>query len=620
MKINLLTINLVLVSILTGQQNQSTIISALKTARMLEKKGDVNGAIAVHEGILTNNPDNTQSIQSLKILFLNYQKYEKGIEFFRTRLSQNPNNLKNYSELGQLYYLNGQKKEATTIWYNGINKFKHNRSFYRIMISMFGKYGLNQDIEKILEKGKATFGKSFLSYEAGVYYQTHQMYDKAMDQFILHLIHEPNRNGIIERRILQMSDEEDALKTIENKLIIASKSEPIKILNVLSEFYFKQQKYLQAIKIKKEWTDSGKKDFNEWLKFANNLREEGAYNYSIDAYEFILGYKLNSKITGKALLGLAQTFEDQIIPTNDNHIIPYFFDQNIFFEDPFGVYTSISSENLKTSLSIYDSLLTSPIQSPVIAEAYFRLGNIQYKILQDFDQAYYLFNKALNNKPKKTLKHKINLRIADVLLATGQTEEAIGFLRREMKINPDSEIALKNILIQFLINDPELTLKQVDSSFLALNPLEPSFNDLMELKTLLTKYYINSEIDKSAFTYFQKSEFYLRQKKIGDAIEELNFLIKSFPDAKIVPLVKLRLGLLHYRLESYYKALEYALSLDETDFSDKGIILAGQIYETKLFEIDNAIKQYMRIIDKYPNSIFSEPIRYHIRNLQNTGS
>ena len=70
----------------------------------------------------------------------------------------------------------------------------------------------------------------------------------------------------------------------------------------------------------------------------------------------------------------------------------------------------------------------------------------------------------------------------------------------------------------------------------------------------------------------------------------------------------------------YYKALEYALSLDETDFSDKGIILAGQIYETKLFEIDNAIKQYMRIIDKYPNSIYSEPIRYHIRNLQNTGS
>ena len=77
---------------------------------------------------------------------------------------------------------------------------------------------------------------------------------------------------------------------------------------------------------------------------------------------------------------------------------------------------------------------------------------------------------------------------------------------------------------------------------------------------------------------------------------------------------------MHYRLKDYEKALKYALSLDNTDYDDKGIIFAGQIYEMKLFEIDNAIKQYMRIIDEYPNSVYSEPIRYHIRDIQNKGS
>ena len=142
----------------------------------------------------------------------------------------------------------------------------------------------------------------------------------------------------------------------------------------------------------------------------------------------------------------------------------------------------------------------------------------------------------------------------------------------------------------------------------------------MELKTLFTKYYSGNEIDKSAFVYFQKSEFYLRQKKIGDAIEELDFIIRSFPEAKIIPLVKLRSGLLYYKLKNYDKALEYALSLDGTDYSDKGIIFSGQIYEMKFFETDNAIQQYMRIIDDYPQSIYSEPIRYHIRKIQNKGS
>ena len=160
----------------------------------------------------------------------------------------------------------------------------------------------------------------------------------------------------------------------------------------------------------------------------------------------------------------------------------------------------------------------------------------------------------------------------------------------------------------------------MDSSFFSLNPLEPSFNDLMELKTLFSKYYSEDKVDKSAFAYFQKSELYLRQKKIGNAIEELDFIIRSFPEAKIIPLVKLRSGLLYYRLKDYEKALKYALSLDNTDYDDKGIIFAGQIYEMKLFEIDNAIKQYMRIIDEYPNSVYSEPIRYHIRDIQNKGS
>ena len=93
---------------------------------------------------------------------MDHQKYEKGINFFKTRLSQDPHDFRNYSELGEFYYLNGQLKDANNIWYNGINKFKHSRSFYRIMISVFGKYGLDENISKTLDRGKNTFGKSFI--------------------------------------------------------------------------------------------------------------------------------------------------------------------------------------------------------------------------------------------------------------------------------------------------------------------------------------------------------------------------------------------------------------------------------------------------------------------------
>ena len=69
-----------------------------------------------------------------------------------------------------------------------------------------------------------------------------------------------------------MSDEKDAIPFVEDKLLKASKLYPNQILNMLSEFYFKQQKYDLAFKTKKEWTGEGNKDFSEWLKFANDLR------------------------------------------------------------------------------------------------------------------------------------------------------------------------------------------------------------------------------------------------------------------------------------------------------------------------------------------------------------
>ena len=597
-------------------QDFSSIRASLKTAGLLERRGDIDGAIAIYKGIVDKDPSHRPSIQKLKSIYMNYQRYDDGIKFLRGRLAKESNNIKIFAELGEFHYLNGQEKEAIAVWSKGLSKFKNNRLVYRLMVSTYGKYGLDDDLNKILINGRKRFGQSFLSYESGVYYQARRVYDKAMEQFILHLIHETNQNGIIERRILIMSDQEDALPVIEKKLINASKQRPGKILNILSEFYFKQQDYDKAYKVKSEWSSLGKKDLNEWLTFANDLRKERQYKHSINAYNYILEKNIDGNLAGKILLGLAQTFEDQIVPANEGDLIPYFFDNNIFFEDPFQIYSSISSDHLSSSLALYDSMLVSLKRSPLLAKACFKLGEIQYRILQDFDQAYVLFNRALQNNPDKKLKLKIILRISDVLIARGQSKEALGYLKRQIKQNPMLSIELKKILVHFLIDDPDSTIQIVNESLFKISPLDGAFNDLMELKNFLTKYYSTNNEDRVAFAHFLKAEHYLRQKKIGDAIRELVYINTELSSSKIIPLTNLRLSLLHYRIKDYDNALQFAFSLDETEFADKGIILSGQIYEKKIFDLDKALEQYMRILDEYPSSIFSEPIRYHIRDIK----
>ncbi len=96
---------------LTGQ-NQASINASMKTAKMLERRGDIDGAIAVYKGVLLNSPSHHQSIRSLKSIYRNNQKYADGIQFLRERLAQFPNDIKTYSELGEFHFLNDQKKEA----------------------------------------------------------------------------------------------------------------------------------------------------------------------------------------------------------------------------------------------------------------------------------------------------------------------------------------------------------------------------------------------------------------------------------------------------------------------------------------------------------------------------
>ena len=45
--------------------------------------------------------------------------------------------------------------------------------------------------------------------------------------------------------------------------------------------------------------------------------------------------------------------------------------------------------------------------------------------------------------------------------------------------------------------------------------------------------------------------------------------------------------------------------------------MSGQIYEQFYGDPSKALEYYMRIINDYSDSIFSEPIRYHLRKIKN---
>ena len=597
-------------------KDSSLLNASLKTARFLENKGDIDAAILIYKDIIQENPYHHIAAQRLNSIFTTHKRYKEGIAFLEMRINVQPNNYKLFSELGEYYYLNGQEGVAFSIWNDASTKFKNNRSYYRQMLTIYSKYGLDDSIDEILDDGRKRFGKAFLSYESGVYYQAKGAYDKSMDQFILNLIHEPRQAGMIERRILLMSDKEEAIAIIDKKLKKFSKIFPLKLLNITSEYHFKKQNYSEAYEYKLKWVLLNKKGYKELIKFGNQLRDENQFKFSMDAYKFILKHSAEPRMKGKALLEMAKTFEKQIVPLNQDYLIPYFYDDNIFFKNPFEIYSLISEEHLETSLELYDSILVSLDDSPILSEAYFKLGKIHYKILQDFDKAYLLLNQSLSKNDDKSFRKEVLISITDVLIAQGQIGSALELVQKELGNNISPQLNMRKILIHFLKNNADYTLDVIDSTMLTMESNSNLLNDLMELKSIIEKYYSDSSIDQTAFTHFLKAENYLRMRKVGDAINELIFINNNFNNSKVLPLANMRLSLLYFKLNDFQMALETCSLLQDTDLYQKALIFSAEIYEKKLLEKDKALQLYMKILNEYPSSVFSEPVRYHIRSIQ----
>ena len=415
-----------------------------------------------------------------------------------------------------------------------------------------------------------------------------------------------------------MSDDSEAKDIIEIKLLETSAKYPDILLPTLADHYFKHRDYFNSYKTYLEWADKGFFNAKKWLDFANSLRKEKSYLLSIKAYEFALKQDLREYQVGESLLGLAKTFEDQISPIEEKDIIPFFYNDNMFFEDAFQLYSKISPENLQSSLAIYDSILVSIPESSLITEAQFRLAEIQYRIIGDFDKSSTLYMTALSQNPPIELAKKIVLRIGDVLLAKGNFNETISFLDSIYSVYKMPEVKNKLVETYLFSGRPDTVLTIINEIFTTINPTNNTFNDLMEVRDIINHYYSEvDEISKTAFIEFLKSEYLLKQGKISEASQLLDYIIKNNKDLELVPLISLRRAIVLMRLKKFDQALSQVQSIENTIFADRSIIMSGQIYEQIYNNTQKALTYYMRIINDYSDSIYSEPIRYHIRRLNN---
>ena len=596
--------------------------SAFIQAMAMEQSGNLDGAVQIYNQILYGNPNHQQSYLQLRNIYTKTGDPASAIPLVTKWLKTHPNDLQSSLALGEFYFRNQEEEKALAVWQHFRNTQLNNQTSYRLLLQSYIRFGQTKAMASLVLKGRKQFNEPyFLAIDLANYYQSRQTYDRSLNEYMILIKHQKQYLKYTIDRILLMSDDSTTHVLIDSTLLSASANIPeVKIIS--AGFYYKTGQFEKALREHKQMGLNNSSDSKRWLDFSQNLLKENQYQLSIEAYHYFLQNMTRNdpSVLGKTLLGLGQAYENQIIQNQTELQFVKWYPNNDFFQFTRIKGPDILDEPLANTLEHYQSILALLPPSNTTATVHFRLGEIQSNILQDVNGAKHSYEKALVSRPNADLRKKIQIRLGDLLLISGQYPEAIDYFDRQINavsspenIDGNTIRYLTSLLFNREIDQP---LSFLDSIVYAINPNHPYFNDLMEMHDLITQYYSDgTRDDRLAFESFFQGESLVRQFKIQEAIESFNYINHRHPDALITPLSTLRKALLLLEFDQPEAALMAALSIENSPLKDRGLALAGEIEERFLGNPKKALNHYHRILSECKSSLLVEPVRLHIRKL-----
>ncbi len=596
--------------------------SAFIQAMAMEQSGNLDGAVQIYNQILYGNPNHQQSYLQLRNIYTKTGDPASAIPLVTKWLKTHPNDLQSSLALGEFYFRNQEEEKALAVWQHFRNTQLNNQTSYRLLLQSYIRFGQTKAMASLVLKGRKQFNEPyFLAIDLANYYQSRQTYDRSLNEYMILIKHQKQYLKYTIDRILLMSDDSTTHVLIDSTLLSASANIPeVKIIS--AGFYYKTGQFEKALREHKQMGVNNSSDSKRWLDFSQNLLKENQYQLSIEAYHYFLQNMTRNdpSVLGKTLLGLGQAYENQIIQNQTELQFVKWYPNNDFFQFTRIKGPDILDEPLANTLEHYQSILALLPPSNTTATVHFRLGEIQSNILQDVNGAKHSYEKALVSRPNADLRKKIQIRLGDLLLISGQYPEAINYFDRQINavsspenIDGNTIRYLTSLLFNREIDQP---LSFLDSIVYAINPNHPYFNDLMEMHDLITQYYSDgTRDDRLAFESFFQGESLVRQFKIQEAIESFNYINHRHPDALITPLSTLRKALLLLEFDQPEAALMAALSIENSPLKDRGLALAGEIEERFLGNPKKALNHYHRILSECKSSLLVEPVRLHIRKL-----
>ena len=585
--------------------------------------------------LLNGDQKNSRFYFQLKSLYKRNNNYLKLEKLLENRIKLFPKDFQTKVEIGDIYFKSNNKEKAIGYWDDLLFEFKSNKTIYYLLFQIFSANKLDKKLSSIVEKGRLQFNEpNFLSYELGNYKSAKLDFYGSIQEYLKFLKTNPNQLNIISSKILVFSDDSKNKNIIEKSFddffIKNNKINNKVIVHVFIDFLLKTKNYSEALNQLFFLPLDDENDYQFQINFANNLRNEKEIEASIQVYSNILTslksenqllQKSLSKLTGKILYGIALSYEQKIKPDIETKLISGLFSNNFFFQSKIFVNKNFSSNLINETFNMYDSILIKTNENDFSSQAHYRIGELRYLINNDFQGAINSYKSASNND-NRNISLKSNLRISDVYFTSGEINKSIFHLENMIQnSNFDSkekELIKINLIKKYFLNGEldkcEFILSEL---ILSIKYEDKFFNDLIELKRYIDKHFSkNDDYNKSAFLNYLIGEKYLAQNKIVESISFFQKVLDDYDKTSIIPETTFRLAQINQHLENYQKSISLLESLENTNLESESIVLISEIMDKNLDDKIQAEKLYFQFLEDFPKSIYTEPIRFRLRQIK----
>ena len=537
------------------------------------------------------------------ILLEKLDEAEKELKSF-IKTDNTTNKWKSNVALAYVFLRKNEKDKSDKILKKLINELPEDKNLFNQIANGMRAKDFNEFAIMLYDRGSNISSMNYKFFmEKAQTYQTMMNFEKATENYLLHLEESPDDYDLVKSRMsfmLRYNIDDSIIDDM--RFVLLKKAQDNMNNEIFAEllvwFALQMKDYEialdQEIALDRRFSD---REF-DIIYLAKIARDNEQYDIAIKAYDYLVKKAQEGAYYEEAVVGLIEVQYQNVVLSKSGETAEFYSE----FEK------RIEKECLELSISD-KTIPILIIRADILA---FRLDEIE--------KAIEILENALDLNLSKLNKSRLKMKLADIYLFKEEVWEATllySQVDKSMKEEPiGHEARFKNAQLRYYIGEFDWALAVLNILKSATSKLIA--NDAMTLSLMITD---NLEYDTVALQRLAKADFYIYQKRYELANQMLDSVNVYNPNEVSMPCLLMRKAQMAFdnndyeMADSLYKRVYqgYADSYIADDALLKDAILLEKFLDRK----EEAMECYAKLIDDYASSVYVAQARNAYRRIRN---